>query len=165
MPNPSITFRLPSEVKSMLQQKAKTQFSDVTALLNKVLVEYFPLKEANERSRSIERELEEMKRQFAESKTELSFYENSKLDYYFTKLRGKEVGGRKIETKNDLFQVILNQFDYHLEDDKVKLMDTSVEVKESPKSRYFLGIIALIITAFFGFIFWIFYTRKTSLTN
>lgn len=165
MSKSSITFRVLPEVKSMLQQKAKTQFSDLTALLNRMAVEYFPLKKESERNRSVERELEEMKRQFAESKTELSFYENSKLDYYFTKLRGKEVGGRKIETKNDLFQVMLNQFDYHFEDDKVKLMDTSAEVKESPKFSTFLGIFLFFSAAFLSFIFWRNNRRKMLLTN
>jgi hypothetical protein len=102
-----------------------------------------------------------MKRAFARTKTELSFYEHSKLDYYFTDLQGKEIAGRVIKTKHDLFQVMLNQFDYHSEDDKVKLMDTSVEVKEGNKFAIWAGILFLFFTVVIGLLTWNTNKRKT----
>lgn len=163
MSKESISFRTPSEVKSMLQEKAEKQFISLSDLMNKMSVEYFPLVLTSERRRSVDRELSEMRRSFAQTKTELAFYEHSKLDYYFNKLQGKEIAGRTIRTKHDLFQVMLNQFDYYYEDDKIKLMDTSVEVKEGNKFAMWAGMLFVFFAAIIGLIFWNNRKRETYL--
>jgi hypothetical protein len=153
MPSKSITFRVPTEVKSNLESKAKSQSVSLSTLLNKLSVDYFPLEKEKERLRSIEQDMVKMNKELGDARTEKAFYEHSKLDYHFKTLHGKKVGGRIIETKNDLFQVMLNQFDYHFEDGNVKLMDTSVEVKEGYKLSV-VDILLFFATILLGVMAW-----------
>lgn len=158
--NEAISFRLPATDKILLTATAQSHALSISSYLKKVVDEYGPLKRDSQHLKATEKELKAVQKLFAATESKLAFYENSKFDDHFQVLRGHEVGGRVISTKEDLFKVMTDHFEYVNEDGRIELMDNPVSVKKQP---FISSVLAILILVLAGIIGWLLLKKKTNL--
>lgn len=129
----SVSFRISVQMKEFLAKKAADNYMTLSNYLIQIIERYEQAISEKLDGEQLAQVVKDLSKENKSLRQGVAVYEDSKLAYYFKKFQGRRVHDRLIESKRDVFSIMVENFDLHQEVDEVLVSNQPVKLDAPQK--------------------------------